>query len=66
MDNVEIAYNRFIQRFRVYGLSVNKPLEWFIIFSRKTQAQMIFWHLADIRENNKPTGTRTIWDKTLP
>ena len=47
MDNVEIAYNRFIQRFKIYGLTVDKPIEWFVIFSRKTQAQMIFWHLEN-------------------
>lgn len=45
MDSVQIALNRFIQRLRLYGCEFNAPLEWFVIFSRKTQAQMIFWHL---------------------
>lgn len=45
MSGVEIAYNRFIQRLAIFGYQISVPLEWFIVFSRKTQAQMIFWHL---------------------
>lgn len=45
MNTIEIAYNRFIQRLGIYGLTLSMPIEWFVIFSRKTQAQMIFWHL---------------------
>ena len=46
---IEIAYNRFIQRLGLYGFSISLPLEWFVIFSRKTQAQMIFWHLQHFK-----------------
>lgn len=42
---IEIAYNRFIQRLEIYGYELSMPIEWFVVFSRKTQAQMLFWHL---------------------
>lgn len=47
MDSIEIAYNRHKQRFAVYGLKFDKPIEWFVIFSKNTQAQMILWHLQN-------------------
>lgn len=42
---IEIAYDRFIKRLNLNGYTLSKPIEWFIVFSRKTQAQMLFWHL---------------------
>lgn len=45
MSGIEIAYNRFIQRLGIYGFTLSMPIEWFVVFSRKTQAQMVFWHL---------------------
>lgn len=49
MTGIEIAYNRFVQRLGLYGFSLSMPIEWFIIFSRKTQAQMVFWHLQNFK-----------------
>lgn len=44
-EGIEIAYNKFIQRLKLNGYNLSKPIEWFVVFSRKTQAQMLFWHL---------------------
>ena len=45
MDRIELAFNRFKQRLGIYGLKIDKPIEWFILFGKKTQAQMVLWHL---------------------
>lgn len=50
MNGVEVAYNRFIQRLGLFGYHITKPLEWFIVFSSKTQSQMIFWHLQQFHK----------------
>lgn len=42
---IKIAYNRFFQRLKMFDIDYSAPIEWFLIFSRKTQAQMVFWHL---------------------
>ena len=42
---IEIAYNRFKMNLEMFGFTIDKPIEWFVIFSKNTQAQMLFWHL---------------------